>query len=150
NQFLQTTLGSADPWEKGSRNVSLLDALKLAEKQAQGSLAGHPLVEADVLETIARTHHSLGDYAEAEALLRSAVKIRIAAQGADSDDVGATLILLGETLQVERKGDEAEKLQRDGLAIREKHHGRESAETAEALDELAKTLIGKSAYPEAE
>jgi eukaryotic-like serine/threonine-protein kinase len=150
NQFLQNTLGGADPWQKGSRNVSLLEALKLAEKQAHGSLAGHPLVEADVLETIARTYHSLGEYAEAEALLRSAQKIRVAAEGPDSDDVATTLITLGGTLQVERKGDEAEKLQREGLAIREKRHGRESAETAEALDELAKTLIGKSSYPEAE
>ena len=150
NQFLQQTLGGADPWQKGSRNVSLLEALKHAEKQAHGSLAGQPRVEADVLETIARTHHSLGEYAEAETLLRSALKIRVAAEGRESDDVATTLITLGGTLQVERKGDEAEKLQREGLAIRERLRGRDSAETAEALDELAKTLTGKSAYPEAE
>jgi len=150
NQFMQRTLGSADPWQKGSRNISLLEALKQAEKQAHGSLAGQPLVEADVLETIARTYHGLGDYAEAEALLRSALKIRVAAEGRETDGVAATLITLGGTLQVERKADEAEKLQREALAIRERRHGRESAETAEALDELAKTLIGKSSYPEAE
>ena len=32
NAFLQDALGAADPWEKGSRNISLLDALR----QAQG------------------------------------------------------------------------------------------------------------------
>jgi serine/threonine protein kinase/TolA-binding protein len=150
NQFLQKTLGAADPWQRGSRGVTLVDALKESEKQVHGSFAGQPLVEADVLEAIARTYHGLGEYAEAERLLRSALKTRIAAEGPDSDRVAETLITLGETLQVERKADEAEKLQREALAIREKRHGRESAETAEALDELAKTLIAKSAYPEAE
>jgi tetratricopeptide (TPR) repeat protein len=150
NQFLQKTLGAADPWQRGSRGVTLVDALKESEKQVHGSFAGQPLVEADVLEAIARTYQGLGEYAEAERLLRSALKTRIAAEGPDSDRVADTLITLGGTLEVERKADEAEKLQREGLAIREKRHGRESAETAEALDELAKTLINKSAYPEAE
>jgi serine/threonine protein kinase len=150
NQFLQRTLGAADPWQRGSRGVTLVDALKQSEKQVRGSFAGQPLVEADVLETIGRTYHGLGEYADAERLLRSALETRVAAEGRGTDRVADTLTTLGETLQVERKADESEKLLREALAIREKRHGRESAEAAGALNELARTLVNKSAYPEAE
>jgi eukaryotic-like serine/threonine-protein kinase len=150
NQFLQKTLGAADPWQRGSRGVSLVDALKQSEKQVHGSFRGQPLVEADVLAAIARTYHGLGEYADAERLLRSALATRVAAEGRQTDGVAETLATLGETLQVQRKADESEKLLRESLAIREKLHGRESREAAETLNELARTLVNKSDYKEAE
>jgi len=150
NQFLQKTLGAADPWQRGSRGVSLVDALKQSEKQVHGSFKGQPLVEADVLVAIARTYYGLGEYADAERLLRSALATRIAAEGHETDGVAETLATLGETLQVQRKADESEKLLREALAIREKLHGRESRESAAALNELARTLVNKSDYKEAE
>ncbi len=150
NQFLQRTLGAADPWQRGSRGVTLVDALKQSEKQVHGSFRGQPLVEADVLEAIARTYHGLGEYADAERLLRTALQTRVAAEGRGTDRVAETLTTLGSTLQVERKADESEKLLREALAIREKRHGRESAEVAATLNELARTLVNKSDYPEAE
>jgi serine/threonine protein kinase/lipopolysaccharide biosynthesis regulator YciM len=150
NQFLQKTLGAADPWQRGSRGVTLVDALKQSEKQVHGSFQGQPLVEADVLDTIARTYYGLGEYADAERLLRSSLTTRVAAEGRETDAVADTLNSLGYTLQVQRKADESEKLLREALAIREKLHGRESAEYAAALNELARTLVNKSAYAEAE
>jgi serine/threonine protein kinase/uncharacterized protein HemY len=150
NQFLQRTLGGADPWQRGSRGVTLVDALKQAEKQVHGAFPKQPLVEADVLEAIGKTYTGLGEYGDAEALLRSALKTRVAAEGRGTDGVTGTLTTLAGILRWEKKWDEAEKLLREALAIREARHGRESAEAAETLDELAKALIGKSAYPEAE
>ena len=150
NQFLQKTLGAADPWQRGSRGVSLVDALKQSERQVHGSFQGQPLVEADVLEAIARTYYGLGEYADAERLLRSALATRVAAEGRGTDRVAETLTTLGSTLQVQRKADESAKLLREALAIRERLHGRESVETAAALNELARTLVNKSDYPEAE
>ncbi|HEY4230773.1 MAG TPA: protein kinase, partial [Thermoanaerobaculia bacterium] len=84
NQFLQKTLGAADPWQRGSRGVSLVDALKASEKQVHGSFKGQPLVEADVLEAIARTYQGLGQYDDAERLLRSALKTRVATEGRET------------------------------------------------------------------
>jgi len=151
SEFLQKTLGAADPWQRGgSRGVTLVDALKQSEKQVHGSFQGQPLVEADVLDAIARTYYGLGEYAEAERLLRSSLATRVAAEGRGTDGVAATLGTLGYTLQVERKADESEALLREALAIREKLHGRQSRETAAAINELARTLVNKSAYAEAE
>jgi len=42
NAFLLDALGAADPWSKGSRNVSLLEALRLASGKAQTSFADSP------------------------------------------------------------------------------------------------------------
>jgi serine/threonine protein kinase len=151
NQFLQRTLGAADPWQRGgSRGVSLVDALKQAEKQVHGAFPGQPLVEADVLETIGSTYNGLGEYADAERLLRRALDLRVAAEGQRTDAVAGTLTTLGQILQIQRRADESEKLLREALATREKLHGRESAETAGALNELARTLVNKGTYPEAE
>src|SRR5262249_54247366 len=113
NQFLQKTLGAADPWQRGSTGVSLVDALKQSEKQVHASFKGQPLVEADVLEAIAQTYQGLGEYADAERLLRSALATRVAAKGRHSDAVAGTLIALGQILQIERKADESEKLLRE-------------------------------------
>ena len=151
NEFLQKTLGAADPWQRGgSLGVTLVDALKQSEKQVHGSFQGQPVVEADVLEAIGQTYHGLGEYADAERLLRSALATRVAAEGRETDRVAETLTKLGGTLQVQRKADESEKLLREALAIALKRHGRHSAEAAAALNELARTLVNKSAYPEAE
>jgi serine/threonine protein kinase len=150
NEFLQRTLSAADPWQRGTRGVTLVDALKQSEKQVHGSFKDQPLVEADVLETIARTSYGLGEYAEAERLLRSALATRIAAEGRGTDRVADILTSLGYTLQVQRKADESEKLLREALAIREKLHGRESGEAAATMTELARTLVNKGDYPEAE
>jgi tetratricopeptide (TPR) repeat protein len=115
-----------------------------------GAFRKQPLVEADVLEAIGKTYTGLGEYGDAEALLRSALKTRVAAEGRGTDGVAGTLTTLAGILRWEKKWDEAEKLLREALAIREARHGRESAEAAETLDELARALIGKSSYPEAE
>jgi tetratricopeptide (TPR) repeat protein len=151
NQFLQKTLGAADPWQRGgSRGVTLVDALKASEKQVHDSFKGQPLVEADVLATIARTYYGLGQYAEAERLLRSALATRVAAEGRQTAGVADILSTLGYTLQVERNADESEKLLREALSIQDKLHGRESTPAAAALNELARTLVNKSDYKEAE
>jgi eukaryotic-like serine/threonine-protein kinase len=150
NHFLQKTLGGADPWQRGSRGVTLVDALRSAQKQVHGAFAGEPLVEADVLETIGRTYMGLGQYDEAESLLRSALKIRTATGGRETDSAAQTLAVLAETLRWEKKWDEAEKLLREELAIRKKRQGPESAEAATAMDDLAQALVGKSSYAEAD
>ena len=40
NEFLQRTFGAADPWQRGARGVSLVDALKQAEGQVHGAFTG--------------------------------------------------------------------------------------------------------------
>jgi eukaryotic-like serine/threonine-protein kinase len=150
NQFLQKTLGAADPWQRGSRGVSLVEALKQAEKQVHGTFAKQPVIEADVLEAIGRTYMGLGQFGDAESLLRRALDLRASTAGRETTTAAQTMAVLGETLRYEKKWDEAEKLAREALAIRKARQGPESADAAKAMDDLAQALIGKSAYAEAD
>jgi eukaryotic-like serine/threonine-protein kinase len=150
NQFLQKTFGAADPWQRGSRGVSLFDALKQAEGQVHGAFARQPAVEADVLETIAKTYNGLGQFPDAERLQRSALKLRTAA-GARQTDAGAdTLAALADTLRNESKFDEAVAISREELAIRKRLHGEDDGKTAGAMDNIAAALLRKGEFPEAE
>ena len=150
NEFLQKTFGAADPWQRGARGVSLVDALKQAEGQVQGTFKGQPAVQADVLETIAKTYYGLGQFAESERLLRSALKLRTDS-GARQTDAGADAVaLVAESLRQQSKWDEAATMSREELAIRRQLHGDEDGATAGAMDNLAASLLRLGQFPEAE
>ncbi len=150
NQFLQRTFGAADPWQRGARGVSLVDALKQAEGQVQGAFAGKPIVQAEVLETIAKTYVGLGQYADAENLLRSALKLRTASGGRQTDDTARAMALLAEALRNQSKFDDAVATSREELAIRRQLHGDDDGLTAGAMDNLGASLLRKGEFPEAE
>ena len=150
NEFLQKTFGAADPWQRGARGVSLVDALKQAEGQVQGTFKGQPAVQADVLETIAKTYYGLGQFAESERLLRSALKLRTDS-GARQTDAGADAVaLVAESLRQQSKWDEAATMSREELAIRRQLHGDDDGATAGAMDNLAASLLRLGQFPEAE
>ena len=97
NAFLLDALGAADPWSKGSRNVSLLDALRQAQDKAQTSFANQPLVEASVLQTIGTTFANLAEFPEAEKALKAALDLRVKAAGAKSAEAAESLAALSRT-----------------------------------------------------
>ena len=92
NEFLRDALGAADPWSKGSRNVSLLDALRQAQDKAHGAFVNQPLVEATVLQTIGTTSRTSRSIAEAEKALRRALDLRVAAAGQKSAEAAESLV----------------------------------------------------------
>ncbi len=147
NQFLEKTFGAADPWQRGTRGVSLVDALKQAEGEVHGAFAGQPAVEAGVLETLARTYSGLGQFKEAEVLVRRALALRGAAK---TVAVADTLGLLSRTLWEQSRYAEAAKVAREELAIRTRLQGTDGGPAAEAMDDLASTLAGKGEFKEAE
>ena len=72
--FLQDTLGSADPWSGGDRDVSVTDALAAATVKVDRAFQNQPLDAAAVRRTIASTYAGLGRFDEAETLVRSALE----------------------------------------------------------------------------
>ena len=149
NVFLKDALGAADPWSKGSRNVTLLDALKQAQGKAHAAFSHQPLIEAAVLQTIGVTFANLGEYAEAEKALRRALELRIAAAGPKSSEAAETWRALAEMYLPEGKFDDGEKAARQALEITRGLHGAESLEAATAMNVLGDALRMKGGYPEA-
>ncbi|MBK9063908.1 MAG: serine/threonine protein kinase [Acidobacteria bacterium] len=133
NSFLIDALGAADPWSKGSRNVSLLDALRQAQEKALVSLASQPLVEAAVLQTIGTTFSNLAEFPEGEKALKASLELRVKAAGAKSAEAAESLSALSEMYTLSKKYAEAETCAREALEIVRGIHGAESVEAAAAM-----------------
>jgi tetratricopeptide (TPR) repeat protein len=149
NAFLLDALGAADPWSKGSRNVSLLDALRQAQAKARTAFGNQPLVEASVLQTIGTTFSNLAEFPEAEKALRASLDLRVGAAGAKSVEAAESLGALSQMYALWRKFDEAEKRAREALEITRGIHGAESLESAARMFDLGNSLGGAAKFKEA-
>jgi serine/threonine-protein kinase len=143
NDFLQSALGAADPWEKGSRNVSLLDALRQAQAKAEAGFEGQPLIGAAVLETIGNTFGSLAEFGEGEKALRRSLGLRETAAGPRSAEAARSLVSLSSLYSQWRKFDEAERYARQALDISREVNGPDSLETGMAMVALGQTMERK-------
>jgi eukaryotic-like serine/threonine-protein kinase len=148
-QFLQQTLGAADPWQSG-RDSSVREALKGAADKVEASFKDQPLVAAAVRRTLGLTYSGLGRWKESEPLLRSALEIRTAQLGGRHPDVAESLGDLSELLTRLSRFDEAVKLGQQALEIRRQASGAESLPVALALRQLGTSLFAKGDYAEAE
>ncbi len=149
NGFLKDALGAADPWSKGSRNVTLLDALRQAQAKAHAAFLHQPLVEAAVLQTIGVTFANLAEYAESEKALRKSLDLRVAAAGGRSAEAAESWTAIGKSSLPQGKVDEGEKAAREALGITRGLHDAKSLEVASALNLLADVLRMKGKFPEA-
>jgi tetratricopeptide (TPR) repeat protein len=149
NSFLLDALGAADPWSKGSRNVSLLDALRQAQEKATTSFAGQPLVEAAVLQTIGTTFSNLAEFPEGEKALKTSLDLRVKAAGPKSAEAAESLSALSEMYTLSKKYAEAETCAREAVEIVRGIHGAESVEAAAAMYGLGMAFVGAGKLAEA-
>jgi serine/threonine protein kinase len=149
NGFLKDALGAADPWSRGSRNVTLLDALRQAQGKAHTAFLHQPLVEAAVLQTIGVTFANLAEYPEAESALRRSLDLRAAAAGRKSAEAAESLAAIGTMSILQGKADEAEKAAREALEITRGLNKANSLDVAAAMNLLADALRVKGKLPEA-
>ncbi len=149
NEFLQDALGAADPWGKGSRNVTLLDALRQARAKAEVALRTQPLVQASVLQTIGSTLSNLAEAGEAEKALRASYDLRSAAMGKRSAEAAESLVALSSAESYDRKFVEGEKHAKEALEIVRALQGPEGLETAPALYAYATAVQGAGRSVEA-
>jgi len=143
NAFLQEALGAADPWEKGSRNISLLDALRQAQGKAESSFQNQPLVRAAVLQTIGTTFANLAEFQEGEKALRTALVLRIAAAGPRSAEVAESQASLANLYGLWHRFDQATTAGQESLAITRALYGPRSLQTANAMFALAQAYQRK-------
>jgi serine/threonine protein kinase/tetratricopeptide (TPR) repeat protein len=148
NEFLQDTLGSADPWKSGA-DVSVRSTLANAVVKAQTSFKDQPDVAAAVQRTIGRTYTSLGLLDDAGPLLSRALETRRALFGPENADVAESLGDLG-ALEHQRGDDVASVNQfRKALAMQRKLFGSDNAKVADTLLDLAISLRTKGDLQEA-
>jgi tetratricopeptide (TPR) repeat protein/tRNA A-37 threonylcarbamoyl transferase component Bud32 len=150
NEFLQDTLGSANPVEGQGRDVTVLEALRAATAKVDGSFAGQPDVKARVLHTIGLTYLRLGHYEDAERVLQASVSAWRQAHGRDDVSLSEPLTSLGVVYHEQGDYRRAESLYREALALRQSKGLREDPDTLSILNNLAQVLQDQRRYGEAE
>jgi Tfp pilus assembly protein PilF len=144
NRFLIDALGAADPWSRGSRTVTLVDALHQAQSKAHAAFADQPLIEASVLQTLGTTFGALAAFAEADTALRAALALREAAAGRRTAEGAESLGALASLYLRWGRYADGEPLAREALDIVREVYGPASLYTAAAMNNLA-TALGKQA-----
>ncbi len=149
NAFVVGMLGSADPRVTG-RDVTVASVLDAASARVEDELAGMPDVKAEVLKTLGNTYEGLGLYAPAKERLQAALVASRAAFGAESIEVARVLDRLAAA--VEDGGDlqEAERLDREALAMVVRLGQTDGEDTAQVEGDLARVLQGLGRSAEAE
>jgi len=149
NRFLLDALGGADPWQRGSRTVTPVDALHQAQDKAHASFRGQPLVEASVLQTIGTTFGGLSEFAEADTALRASLALREATAGKRSEEAAHSLAALAEMWVRWERYSEAERYARQAVEILGEIHGAGAPEIVPPMNDLATALSKEGKPPEA-
>jgi tetratricopeptide (TPR) repeat protein len=120
-----------------SRDQLMAKDLIAAGAASIDELTAQPLVQAQMLEALGRVQGQLGQFEEAERMLRRALELRRANQGAGHVDVAKTLTYLSGLIRQRGKGDEAKQLIRDALGIQQAALGARHPDVAVTLSTLS-------------
>jgi len=149
NRFLLDALGGADPWNRGSRSVTLVDALHQAQGRAHAAFVDQPLIEGAVLQTLGTTFVNLAEFADADTALRASLALRLAAAGPLSADVAQSYEALASAANQWGHWADGEKWARKSVDVYRATAGPETPLTASALVVLATALAKQAKLPEA-
>jgi serine/threonine-protein kinase len=119
----------------GATTVTAQELVRRGVKQIE-TFRGQPLVQARMLETMARVHMMMADFSQARVELERSLALRVAALGPNHVDVAETLLYLGETMRRAGHYQQADTLTRRALAVRTAALGPRHPANAEVLLEL--------------
>lgn len=137
--FLVGMLGSADPRVLG-RDVTVASLLDDASARVDSELGEQPDVKAAVLTTLGTTYQGLGLLAQAKDSLSAAVEAARAAYGPQHIEVARALDRLAGAFEDEGDHREAERLDRQALAMLEALDENQGADAAQVTGNLARVL----------
>jgi len=139
-EFLLGLFEASDPLETPGDTVTVLDLLRRGEQRAR-NLRGEPIVQARLLRVMARAHHNLGQYREAEEVASEGVDLLAKALGIDHHEMAPALTQLGISLSAAGQYDSARVVLERALASEERWHGAEVLEMGDILEDLARVTI---------
>ncbi len=135
--FLGDMLRSADPWEGGAREITVVEALRAGVARVNAGNVPDPAVAASVKRTIGSVYLRLGRIPEADTLLRAALAERLRLTGAESEESAESFSDLGMLYLAQGKLDSAETTTELALAIRRRLFGARDTMVASSLIDLS-------------
>ena len=127
----------------GATQVTAQELVRRGVKQIE-TFRGQPLVQARMLETMARVHMMMADFPQARVELERSLALRVAELGPNHFDVAETLLYLGEVMRLAGQYQQADTLARRALAIRTAALGPRHPANAEALLQLTRIALYRS------
>jgi len=147
--FLLDLFRASDPWEDPGGEVTALDLLGRGVTRAR-ELRGEPLVQARMLEVMARAHENLGRYGDAAELDGRAVQLLQEEKGEDSGEVAAAMVEWGLALSRNGQYDSARVVLARARGVQEEALGPLSLELTRTLEAQARVDIYLGHLEEAE
>ncbi len=133
--FLTSLFQAADPRETTVDTVAARAILRRGAAQVD-ALADQPLLQARMLDALAKVFRSLGEYRRAHEMVSRSLELRRANLEPGHPDIGSSLRGLGQTLRMLSRYEEAEAAYLGALAIFEKRPGAGSPEVASTFEDL--------------
>ena len=147
-QFMLNLFAGGDKAVGPAEGLRVITLIERGVKEAQ-TLKTEPEVQADLYLTLGSINQKLGNMAQADALLRSALEERKTLFGPDHAAVAESLVALGLLRVDQARLDEAEKLIREGLDKISRARPPDNQAVAKATAALGKVLEARGSYNKA-
>ena len=142
-QFLKDMLHGVGPSAALGRDTTMLREIldKTAERVGL-DLKGQPAVEAELRTTLGEVYEALGQYSQAEAMYREALRLRQVLWGNMNTNVADSLARLGnELLSCREEKEESASLLRQAFMIRTNLLGPEHVQVANSLHDIGQGSV---------
>src|SRR5208282_3885153 len=150
-RFLKGMLkGMAPEVAKGRDTTLMREVLDDTAKRVQTELANQPEVRADLQQTMGNTYYALGQYPEAEQMLRETLDLRHHASGETNLTLTETMNDLGNLLHDRGRDREADDLLRQSISIQRSLSATNTALFVNTLVSLESVFTEEERGPEAE
>jgi eukaryotic-like serine/threonine-protein kinase len=148
--FMTDMFKLADPAENAAKDVTAREVLDKTAKDIDSGLAKDPQLRAQMMQVMGGAYMNLGQYKQAEALLRRAVELSRGNVGSNAPETLSLMDFLGSALAQQGSFPEAEKLQRQVLESQTRVLGPEHPDTLSTMGDLGSTLAMGGHFAEAE
>ena len=150
SDFLVDLFGVSDPGQARGNTITAREILDTGARRIENELAGQPLTQARLMNTIGKVYRNLGLYEEAGPKLEEALALRRGLPDSDNRDLAISLAELADLYIQLARYDEAEKLLHDALELTRGTDLENSLEVARSLNELASVYRRQGLYDRAE
>ncbi len=139
-EFLIDLFETFDPSAPADEPANAREILDRGRDKLATELQQRPEVQARLESTLGEIYGKLGDYDQAERLLRRSLAVHRQLSGTPSPEVASNLNDLAEVVRARGQYDEAEALLREALEMCRALFGEDHLATAESLNDLASLL----------
>ena len=150
SRFLSSLFEVADPARTNAADITALDLLDRGATRIETELVGQPDVQADMMLLVGRIYRDLGVYDRAQPLLERRWHCARPARDESSQAAAEAMTELARFWQAKGRPEEAERLQRDVLAMRRNVRRTDHADVGKTLRDLAAVLASRGKLDEAE